>query len=256
MNIPTRQLDPLSIGRKLLVKFVLAGSFLRDRARVRSELAVAGCGAAERAHGRRDQRGVVRSDCGADGDLRRGVCGAAGRGRVDERRCGDGREAARWELRFRRSICRRGRCCRRSCRAPEAAMNWTARASCLSGWWRAIRGMRRGGRGWGLRTCSMRGMGWAGRCMCWRRGGRLTGRWSAIRDSVEANLYRVYMLLSRGEKESARHGIEHLLQEAGNDWNVHLVAGITLRNRWAVRGGAGSVQHVAAVESVECGDDL
>ncbi|MDE3104031.1 MAG: protein kinase [Acidobacteriota bacterium] len=47
--------------------------------------------------------------------------------------------------------------------------------------------------------------------------------------SVEANLYRVYMLLSRGEKESARHGIEHLLRTAGNDWNVHLVAGITLR---------------------------
>ena len=47
--------------------------------------------------------------------------------------------------------------------------------------------------------------------------------------SVEANLYRVYMLLSRGEKESARHGIEHLLQDAANDWNVHLVAGITLR---------------------------
>lgn len=48
-------------------------------------------------------------------------------------------------------------------------------------------------------------------------------------ESVEANLYRVYMLLSRGEKESARHGIEHLLQTAGNDWNVHFVAGITLR---------------------------
>jgi eukaryotic-like serine/threonine-protein kinase len=47
--------------------------------------------------------------------------------------------------------------------------------------------------------------------------------------SVEANLYRVYMLLSRGEKESARHGIEHLLHTAENDWNVHLVAGITLR---------------------------
>src|SRR5579875_3231767 len=30
MSIPTRQLDPLSIGRKLLVKFVVAGSFLRD----------------------------------------------------------------------------------------------------------------------------------------------------------------------------------------------------------------------------------
>ncbi|HEX4006742.1 MAG TPA: protein kinase [Acidobacteriaceae bacterium] len=47
--------------------------------------------------------------------------------------------------------------------------------------------------------------------------------------SVESNLYRVYMLLSRGEKESARHGIEHLLHTAANDWNVHLVAGITLR---------------------------
>ena len=47
--------------------------------------------------------------------------------------------------------------------------------------------------------------------------------------SVEANLYRVYMLLSRGEKESARHGIENLLQTASNDWNVHLVAGQTLR---------------------------
>jgi serine/threonine-protein kinase len=48
-------------------------------------------------------------------------------------------------------------------------------------------------------------------------------------ESVEANLYRVYMLLSRGEKESARHGIEHLLQTADTDWNVHMVAGITLR---------------------------
>ena len=47
--------------------------------------------------------------------------------------------------------------------------------------------------------------------------------------SVEANLYRVYMLLSRGEKESARHGIENLLQSAGNDWNVHFVAALTLR---------------------------
>jgi len=47
--------------------------------------------------------------------------------------------------------------------------------------------------------------------------------------SVESNLYRVYMLLGRGEKESARHGIESLLQSAPNDWNVHLVAGQTLR---------------------------
>jgi eukaryotic-like serine/threonine-protein kinase len=47
--------------------------------------------------------------------------------------------------------------------------------------------------------------------------------------SIEANLYRVYMMLSRGEKESARHGIEQLLRTSGNDWNVHAMAGITLR---------------------------
>jgi serine/threonine-protein kinase len=47
--------------------------------------------------------------------------------------------------------------------------------------------------------------------------------------STEANLYRIYMLLSRGEKESARHGIADLLASAGNDWNVHMVAGMALR---------------------------
>jgi eukaryotic-like serine/threonine-protein kinase len=47
--------------------------------------------------------------------------------------------------------------------------------------------------------------------------------------STEANLYRIYMLLSRGEKESARHGIAELLASAANDWNVHAVAGIALR---------------------------
>jgi serine/threonine-protein kinase len=47
--------------------------------------------------------------------------------------------------------------------------------------------------------------------------------------STEANLYRIYMLLSRGEKESARHGISNLLTSAANDWNVHMVAGIALR---------------------------
>jgi serine/threonine-protein kinase len=47
--------------------------------------------------------------------------------------------------------------------------------------------------------------------------------------STEANLYRIYMLLSRGEKESARHGIANLLATAANDWNVHMVAGIALR---------------------------
>src|ERR1700733_12555708 len=47
--------------------------------------------------------------------------------------------------------------------------------------------------------------------------------------STESNLYRIYMLLSRGEKESARHGIANLLAGAANNWNVHMVAGLALR---------------------------
>jgi len=47
--------------------------------------------------------------------------------------------------------------------------------------------------------------------------------------STEANLYRIYMLLSRGEKESARHGVANLLASSANDWNVHMVAGLALR---------------------------
>ena len=47
--------------------------------------------------------------------------------------------------------------------------------------------------------------------------------------STEANLYRIFMLLSRGDKESARHGIADLLVGAANDWNVRMVAGLALR---------------------------
>ncbi len=47
--------------------------------------------------------------------------------------------------------------------------------------------------------------------------------------ATEPNLYRIYMLLSRGEKESARHGIANLLVTGATDWNVHMVAGLALR---------------------------
>jgi serine/threonine-protein kinase len=48
--------------------------------------------------------------------------------------------------------------------------------------------------------------------------------------STEANLNRIYMLHSRGEKESARHGLANLLAAAPNDWDVHMAAGMALRS--------------------------
>ena len=47
--------------------------------------------------------------------------------------------------------------------------------------------------------------------------------------STEANLYRIYMLLSRGEKESARHGIADLLAQRGQRLECAAVAGLALR---------------------------
>ncbi len=74
--------------------------------------------------------------------------------------------------------------------------------------------------------------------------------------SVESNLYRVYMLLSRGEKESARHGIESLLQTAPNDWNVHLVAGQTLRIDGMYDEALEQFNIALRLNPVECGADL
>jgi tetratricopeptide (TPR) repeat protein len=46
---------------------------------------------------------------------------------------------------------------------------------------------------------------------------------------VEAKVYRVYTLLARGEKASARHGVQRLLETAGNDYDAHMVAATILR---------------------------
>ncbi len=46
---------------------------------------------------------------------------------------------------------------------------------------------------------------------------------------VEAKIFRVYTFLARGEKESARHGVHHLLETAPHDYDVHMVAATILR---------------------------
>ena len=47
--------------------------------------------------------------------------------------------------------------------------------------------------------------------------------------SMEANLFRVNILLSRGEKDSARHAVRHLLESSPNSFAVHIVAGMIMR---------------------------
>jgi len=55
---------------------------------------------------------------------------------------------------------------------------------------------------------------------------------------VEAKVFRVYTFLARGEKESARHGVRHLLERAANDYDVHRVGSHHPAAGWTVRHGA------------------
>ena len=232
MNIPTRQLDPLSVGRRLLVDFVLTGSFLRSergfdlnwqlldvpRQSVRTGGAISvksfdliavqteicdevfaelqGKGAALPAP--RDRAAA------ADGNSL-GV--AVSEEYLQARallssfmtRTGNRDELDRARELFDRVVAR----------DPGYAPGWS---------------------GLGITQLQYARHGMGGQMHVLEARRAFDRALERDPDSVEANLYRVYMLLSRGEKESARHGIEHLLHEAGNDWNVHLVAGITLRN--------------------------
>ncbi|HEY1809762.1 MAG TPA: protein kinase, partial [Acidobacteriaceae bacterium] len=229
MNVPTRQLDPLSVGRKLLVDFVLAGSFLRSERGFHLNwqlLDVAG--QSVRAGGAINVESFdliavqteicdeVFAELHGSGELQSGL-GAPAResplgGAVSEEylqarallssflsRTGSRDELERARDLFERVVAR----------DPAYAPGWS---------------------GLGITHLQYARHGLGGQMHVLEARRAFDKALERDPGSTEANLYRVYMLLSRGEKESARHGIEHLLQEAANDWNVHLVAGITLRN--------------------------
>jgi serine/threonine-protein kinase len=229
MNIPTRQLDPLSVGRRLLVDFVLTGSFLRSeqgfdlnwqlldvpRQSVRTggaisvksfDLIAVQTEICDEVFAELQGRGEFTSGAGqaADGNS---LGGAASEEYLQARallssfmtRTGNRDELDRARELFDRVVAK----------DPGYAPGWS---------------------GLGITHLQYARHGMGGQMHVLEARRAFDRALERDPDSVEANLYRVYMLLSRGEKESARHGIEHLLQEAANDWNVHLLAGITLRN--------------------------
>ncbi|HZQ44199.1 MAG TPA: protein kinase [Acidobacteriaceae bacterium] len=228
MNIPTRQLDPLSVGRRLLVDFVLAGSFLRSergfdlnwqlldvqRQSVRTGGAIS-VATFDLIAVQTEICDQVFAELQGRGEFTSGAAQASGEsslgGAVSEEylqarallssfmsRTGNRDELDRAREQFERVVAR----------DPGYAPGWS---------------------GLGITHLQYARHGMGGQMHVLEARRAFDRALERDPDSVEANLYRVYMLLSRGEKESARHGIEHLLQEAGNDWNVHLVAGITLR---------------------------
>ncbi len=228
MDVQTRQLDPLSVGRKLMVDFVLAGSFLRSEKGfdLNWQLLDVG-GQSVRTGGaisvasfdliavQTEICDEVFAELHGFGGLKMGMPGPASvtflGAAVSEEylqarallssfmsRTGSRDELDRARELFERVVKR----------DPDYSPGWS---------------------GLGITQLQYARHGLGGQMHVLEARRSFDRALERDPSSVEANLYRVYMLLSRGEKESARHGIERLLQTAGNDWNVHLVAGLTLR---------------------------
>ena len=243
MHLPIAQLDPLAVGQKLLVRFVLAGSFVRsesgfdlnwqlldaasqsvrsggsirvaslDLIAVQTEISnevfatLQGMGAAER---------IETGQAGAGAKAGIGLTRAMARdgslpGPVSEKYLQARALLSSFMVRTgARADLDRAHALFASVTASDAAF--------AAGW-----------TGLGIAELQYARHGFGGQIHVMRARRAFDEALKLDPASTEANLYRIYMLLSRGEKESARHGIANLLTSAANDWNVHMVAGIALR---------------------------
>ena len=88
MQIPlsVQQMDPLAVGQRLLVRYVLAGNFLRSEDGFDLNWQLLDVPRQSVRTGGAIRVASLRSDRGADGDLERGLCGTAGHGAEVERR--------------------------------------------------------------------------------------------------------------------------------------------------------------------------
>ncbi|WP_263381723.1 serine/threonine-protein kinase [Granulicella arctica] len=226
MAVPTQQLDPLSIGKKLLVQFVLAGNFLRSDAGfdlnwqlldVPTQSVRAGGSINVESF---DLISVQTEICNEVFSTLQGFGGLQGnevsRGGSLTQDISEDYLQARAVL---SSFMSRTGSREDLDRARELFERVTTQDEQYAAGWSGL----------GITHLQYARHGLGGQMHVLEARRAFDKALALDPGSVESNLYRVYMLLSRGEKESARHGIEHLLQTAGNDWNVHLVAGQTLR---------------------------
>ncbi|MDE1161652.1 MAG: protein kinase [Acidobacteriaceae bacterium] len=227
MNVPTWQLDPLNVGRKLMVDFVLAGNFLRSDAGFdlnwqlldvkRQSLRTGGAVSVPSF----DLIAVQTEVCDeVFAELHGGGLKTSNMGDSRVRALGDNVSEEYLQARALISSFMQRTGAREDLdRARELFEGVVQRDPNYAPGWSGL----------GITHLQYARHGLGGQMHVLEARRSFDRALEREPNSVEANLYRVYMLLSRGEKESARHGIENLLQTAGNDWNVHLVAGLTLR---------------------------
>ncbi|WP_263408753.1 serine/threonine-protein kinase [Terriglobus tenax] len=228
MNVPVHQLDPLAIGRKLLVQFVLAGNFLRSDKGfdmnwqlldVAGQSVLAGGAISVASFDLVAVQTEISNEVFASlqgfGGLKRQRNTAAPVAPMSDETSEDYLQGRAILSTFMQSTGSRDDLDRALVllegvvkRNPNFAAGWS---------------------GLGIAQLQYARHGLGGQIHLLEARRAFDKALTLDPGSTEANLYRVYMLLSRGEKESVRHGIENLLQTAGNEWNVHTIAGITLR---------------------------
>jgi eukaryotic-like serine/threonine-protein kinase len=238
MRLPIAQMDPLSVGQKLLVSFVLAGNFLRSEEGFDLNwqlLDVASQSVRSGGAIRVASLDLIAVQTEISNEVFAALHGLSARdrmetGKIDAPRT-SAREAANGSLPGRVSEdYLQGRALLSSFMVRTGSRTDLDRAHALftsvtaadaefaSGWC-----------GLGIAELQYVRHGFGGQIHVMHARRAFDEALRLDPASTEANLYRIYMLLSRGEKESARHGIANLLSGAANDWNVHMVAGLALR---------------------------
>ncbi len=250
---PWAQMDPLAVGQKLLVRLVLAGSFVRSESGFDLNwqlLDVVSQSVRTGGSIRVASLDLIAVQSEISNEVFATLQGMGAADGIESSRAGQSTEAAR-------APARDG-----SLRGPVSEQYLQARALLSSFMVRtgsradldrahalftrvtgADPGFAAGWSGLGIAELQYARHGFGGQTHVMRARRAFDEALKLDPASTETNLYRIYMLLSRGEKESARHGIANLLTSAANDWNVHMVAGLALRGDGMYEEALGEFSH-------------
>ncbi len=237
------QMDPLAVGQKLLVKFVLAGSFVRSESGFDLNwqlLDVASQSVRTGGSIRVASLDLIAVQSEISNEVFATLQGMGAAEGIELSRTGQSADPTRAPARGpAREGSLRGLVSERYLQARALLSSFMVRTGSLADLERAHQLFTRvtetdpdfaaGWSGLGIAELQYARHGFGGQIHVMRARRAFDEALKLDPASTESNLYRIYMLLSRGEKESARHGIANLLASAANDWNVHMVAGLALR---------------------------
>jgi serine/threonine-protein kinase len=240
---PWAQMDPLAVGQKLLVKFVLAGSFVRSEDGFDLNwqlLDVASQSVRTGGSIRVASLDLIAVQTEISNEVFATLQGMGAAEGIEGQRAGQSTDAVRASaLASARDGSLPGPVSEKYLQARALLSSFMVRTGSRADLDRAHAlftrvteadsGFAAGWSGLGIAELQYARHGFGGQIHVMRARRAFEESLKLDPASIETNLYGIYMLLSRGEKESARHGIANLLAGAANDWNVHMVAGLALR---------------------------